>query len=319
VDSDEHISMSKSHEWAGWPELRLAEWQDTRDTLHLWTQIVGKVRLALAPWTNHWWHVPLYVNSVGLTTSLMPHGSAGVEIVFDFSSHELIIQTTRGARRRLRLEPRTVADFYAEFRTCLDELGIGVQINPRPVELDVAIPFPEDTEHASYDPDAAHRFWTSLVSAHRVMSQFRGQFRGKASPVHFFWGGFDLATSRFSGRTAPTHPGGIPNCPDWVMTEAYNAEVSSCGYWPGGAPEGIFYSYAYPEPSAFASSPIHPEEARYDRGLREFVLPYSAVRTAPDPAAELLAFLTSTHDAAATTGNWPLDSTATPVGHRADR
>ena len=235
VDRDARSPTDPGHIWAGWPELRLADWQDTRDTLHLWTQIVGKVRLALAPWANHWWHVPLYVNSVGLTTSLMPFGSDGVEIVFDICSHQLIIQTTRGDIRGLRLEPRTVADFYTEFRARLDELGITVRINPRPVELEAAIPFPEDTDHASYDPGAAYRFWTSLVSAHRVMSQFRGQFRGKASPVHFFWGGFDLATTRFSGRPAPTHPGGVPNCPDWVMAEAYSQEVSSCGYWPGDA------------------------------------------------------------------------------------
>jgi len=289
----------------GWPALPLAQWQDTRDTLHLWTQVVGKVRLALAPAENHWWQVPLYVNSVGLTTSLMPYGALGVEIVLDLSAHQLVIRTTAGGSRSMALEPRSVADFYREFRASLDELGLDVPIHPVPVEVVDAVPFADDTVHASYDPDAAHRFWISLVSAHRVLSRFRGEFRGKASPVHCFWGAFDLAVTRFSGRSAPPHPGGVPNCPDWVMAEAYSDEVSSCGYWPGGAAEGAFYAYAYPEPPEYRHTAVSPPGAAFDESLGEFLLPYADVRTAPDPDALLLDFLTSTHDAAATTGHWP--------------
>jgi len=289
----------------GWPALPIAEWQDTRDTLHLWTQVVGKVRLALAPPINHWWHVPLYVTARGLTTSLMPAGRLGLEVVFDFDSHELLILTTDGADRRMPLEPRSVADFHAEFLAHLGELGVNVRITRMPVEVATAIPFDADDVHASYDPDAVHRFWTSLVSAHRVLSTFRGRFRGKASPVHFFWGAFDLAVTRFSGRTAPPHPGGVPNCPDWVMTEAYDEEVSSCGYWPGGAAEGLFYAYAYPEPPGYREHPVEPAAAGFDAVLGEFVLPYADVRTAADPDEYLLAFLTSTHDAAAATASWP--------------
>jgi hypothetical protein len=288
-----------------WPALPLAQWQDTRDTLHRWTQVVGKVRLALAPAANHWWHVPFYVDGVGLTTSLMPYRGIGVEIVFDLTAHELLLRTTAGGRRRLALEPRSVADFTAEFRSALAELGLDVPFHPVPVELPDAVPFDEDTEHASYDADAVHRFWTSLVSAHRVLSRFRAGFSGKASPVHFFWGAFDLAVTRFSGRPAPTHPGGVPNCPDRVMVEAYREEVSSCGYWPGGAAEGAFYAYAYPEPAGYRQHPVAPPAAGFDASLGEFLLPYADVRTAADPDALLLEFLTSTHAAAETTGGWP--------------
>jgi hypothetical protein len=288
-----------------WPALPLAQWQDTRDTLHLWTQVVGKVRLALAPAANHWWHVPLYVDARGLTTSLMPSRGRGLEVVFDLTSHELQLLTTLGERRRMSLEPRSVADFTAEFRSHLRALDVDVPIHPVPVEVTEAIPFDEDTEHASYDPDAVHRFWTSLVSAHRVLSRFRGEFRGKTSPVHFFWGAFDLAVTRFSGRPAPRHPGGVPNCPDAVMVEAYSDEVSSCGYWPGGAAEGAFYAYAYPEPPGYRTSPVSPPTAAFDEALGEFVLPYADVRQAADPDARLLEFLTSTHAAAARSGDWP--------------
>jgi hypothetical protein len=288
-----------------WPALPLVEWQDTRDTLHRWTQVVGKVRLALAPAVNHWWHVPFYVDSVGLTTSLMPYGDLGVEIVFDLTDHALLLRTTAGGRARMVLEPRSVADFTAEFRSHLGQLGLDVPIHPVPVELADAVPFDEDTEHASYDADAVHRFWTSLVSAHRVLSRFRAGFSGKASPVHFFWGAFDLAVTRFSGRPAPRHPGGVPNCPDRVMVEAYRDEVSSCGYWPGGASEGAFYAYAYPEPPGYRQHPVRPATASFDESLGEFLLPYADVRTAADPDALLLEFLTSTHQAAVTTGSWP--------------
>jgi hypothetical protein len=281
----------------------------------LWTQVVGKVRLALAPPTNHWWHVPLYVCTRGLTTSLMPHGRSGLEITFDFVTHELAIRTTEGAGRRMALEPRSVADFHAELCSHLGELGVHAPINRKPVELVEAIPFDEDDAHASYDADAVHRFWVSLVSAHRVLSTFRGQFRGKASPVHFFWGAFDLAVTRFSGRPAPAHPGGIPNCPDWVMVEAYSEEVSSCGYWPGGASEGIFYAYSYPEPAGYRQHPVRPASASFDGALGEFVLPYADVRAAPDPDDLLLEFLQSTDNAAVITGGWP-DPVSRPVAWR---
>ncbi|HZX02134.1 DUF5996 family protein [Kribbella sp.] len=285
--------------------MEIAAWQPTRDTLHLWTQIVGKVRLALTPHVNHWWNVPLYVNSVGLTTSLMPYRGGGVEITFDFLTHTLLIHTTAGDRRVLRLEPRSVADFYAEFRSALRELDIDVHIRPVPVELPHAIPFDADHEHDSYDPAAVRDFYCSLVHAERVLTKFRSTFSGKVSPVHFFWGAFDLAVTRFSGRLAPRHAGGVPNCPDWVMAEAYSHEVSSCGYWPGGREEGIFYSYAYPIPPALEAAEIRPAAGYYDGELREFVLPYRDVRKADDPDAYLTEFLTSTYDAAKALANWP--------------
>ncbi|WP_369138904.1 DUF5996 family protein [Modestobacter versicolor] len=297
--------MSGTSTFDPWPALPLADWQDTRDTLHLWTQVVGKVRLALAPAANHWWHVPFYVDARGLTTSLMPHRGGGLEVVFDLTAHELQLLTTRGQHRRMALEPRSVADFAAEFRAHLTALDVDVPINGMPVEIADAVPFDEDTGHASYDADAVHRFWTSLVSADRVLSRFRGGWRGKASPVHFFWGAFDLAVTRFSGRPAAPHPGGVPNCPDWVMTEAYSDEVSSCGYWPGGADEGVFYAYAYPEPPGYRQTPVTPAGASFDAALGEFVLPYADVRRATDPDAHLLDFLTSTHETAAATGRWP--------------
>jgi Family of unknown function (DUF5996) len=287
-----------------WPALPVDRWQPTRDTLHLWTQIVGKVRLTLAPWTNHSWHVPLHVNGTGLTTSLMPYADLGVEIAFDFVEHRLVIVTTAGQRRTLELALRSVADFYAEFGAAMHELGVDVPINPMPAEIADAIPFPDDHVHADYDGAAAHAFWLSLVQVHRVFSRFRAEYRGKASPVHFFWGAFDLATTRFSGRAAPPHPGGIPNCPDRVMREAYSDEVSSCGYWPGGAAEGVFYSYAYPQPDGFPDHPIAPENAYFDEGLGEFVLPYADVRAADDPDALLLQFLHSTFDAARDLARW---------------
>jgi hypothetical protein len=289
----------------GWPTLVVQDWQDTRDTVHLWTQIVGKVKLAVTPKVNHWWNVPLYVDAKGLTTSLMPWGSKGFEVSFDFVEHVLNIRVTDGTSRTMVLEPRSVADFHAEFRRHLDDLGITVPITPTPVELAEAVPFAEDTTHASYDTTAMSDFWTSLVSAHRVMSGFRADFNGKNSPVHFFWGAFDLAVTRFSGRAAPPHPGGVPNCPDWVMTEAYSDEVSSAGYWPGGADEGIFYSYAYPQPDGFESADIGVEGAYFDSTLGEFVLPYRTVRTATDPDGLLRQFLDSTAAVAQELAAWP--------------
>ena len=289
---------------AAWPELTLAGWQDTCDTLHLWTQVVGKVRLALEPMVNHWWQVPLYVSARGLTTSVMHSNGLDLEMEFDFVDHVLDIRASSGARRRVVLEPRSVADFYAETMAGLAEIGVPVKIWPRPVEVSEAIPFPEDEVHHAYDAGAAQRFWVALSHARRVMSKFRAGFLGKASPVHFFWGGFDLAVTRFSGRPAPKHRGGVPNCPDWVMEQAYSHEVSSCGFWPGGSAEGSFYSYAYPAPEGFAYSKVEPSAAYFDEALGDFILPYAAVRTAPDPDALVLEFFQSTYDAAAELGRW---------------
>jgi uncharacterized protein DUF5996 len=287
---------------SAWPEL--SDWADTRDTLHMWTQIVGKIRLALEPRVNHWWHVPLYVSARGLTTSLMPTGDRGLEIEFDFIDHVLDLRSTEGQTRQVRLEPRSVADFYDATLSALGHLDVHVTILPRPVEIVDAIPFPADEQHCSYDAGAVRRYWQALVQMHRVMSQFRARFTGKASPVHYFWGAPDMATTRFSGRPAPKHPGGIPNCADWVQQLAYSHEVSSCGFWPGGAAEGLFYSYAYPEPHNFADWPVEPHAAHYDHDLGEFLLPYTDVRTADDPDADLIAFFQSTYEAAADLAHW---------------
>lgn len=289
---------------ASWPSLPVAEWEATRDTLHMWSQVVGKVRMALAPPANHWWHTTLYLSPRGLTTSLIPYGRGGFEMEFDFRRHQLTLETSEGEARAVALEPKPVAQFHAETMEALRELGIAVEILPRPVEVVTAIPFPEDYEHAAYDADAAQRFWRLLLQANRVLSGFRGRFTGKVSPVHFFWGAFDLAVTRFSGRSAPTHPGGAPNCAAWVMEEAYSQEVSSAGYWPGGDGEGLFYSYAYPEPDGFADFPIRPDGAFYSKELREFVLPYESVRTADDPDRALLEFLESSYEAAAELAGW---------------
>jgi hypothetical protein len=287
---------------AAWPEL--SGWEDTRDTLHLWTQVVGKVRLAFEPMLNHWWQVPLYVSARGLTTSLMHVDDRGLEIEFDFIEHLLELRMSDGERRRVPLEPRSVASFYAAVVEALADLGVHVTMLARPVEIPEAIPFALDDKHASYDAAAAQRFWLALLQMHRVMSIFRARFVGKASPVHFFWGGPDLAATRFSGRTAPKHRGGVPNCADWVQELAYSHEVSSCGYWPAGSAEGSFYAYAYPEPDGFAQRRVEPDAASYDDTLGEFLLPYEAVRTADDPDATLLAFFQSTYEAAAELGRW---------------
>jgi hypothetical protein len=297
-----------------WPALTIENWADTRDTLHLWTQIVGKVRMALEPMTNHWWQVTLYVSARGLTTSLMHAGDRGLEVEFDFLAHQLELRTTDGALRRVALEPRSVASFYAATMKSLDELGIPVHIVRRPNEVVEAIPFDEDEVHRSYDADGAHQFWLALVRMHRVLSVFRARFIGKASPVHFFWGGADICTTRFSGRPAPKHRGGVPNCPDFVQEAAYSHEVSSCGYWPGGGDEGAFYAYAYPEPEGFADWPVEPAGARYDQTFGEFVLPYELVRTAPTPDEALLRFFQTTYDAAAELGSWDRDALETRDG-----
>jgi len=287
-----------------WPELTLSAWEDTRATLHMWTQIVGKIRLALEPMVNHWWQVPLYVSARGLTTSLMHAGTKGLEIEFDFFDHVLEARTSEGGRRQVTLEPRSVASFYEATMTALGELGVRVTILARPVEVVEAIPFADDEKHRSYDAAAVRRFWLALVQAHRVMRRFRQGFVGKVSPVHFFWGAADLAVTRFSGRRAPKHPGGIPNCADWVMEAAYSHQLSSCGFWPGGSTEGSFYAYAYPKPDGFESWSVTPDDAYFDRELGEFILPYAAVRTAKDPEAFLLSFFQSTYDAAAELAGW---------------
>lgn len=287
-----------------WPELPVDLWRDTRDTLHMWTQIVGKVRMALTPMVNHWWNVPLYVSTRGLTTSPIPYGSRVFEMTFDFTVHELRIETSDPDQRSVGLSPKPVAVFYEETMAALESLGITVSIMARPVEVDPAVPFASDYSHASYDPVAAERFWRLLVQADRVLRLFRSGYVGKVSPVHVFWGALDLAVTRFSGRGAPRHPGGAPNCGDWVMEEAYSHEVSSAGYFADGASEGAFYSYAYPSPPGFGSAAVSPAEAYYDEGLGEFLLPYSAVRLAADPDATLLSFLQSTYTAAADLGGW---------------
>lgn len=289
-----------------WPALTYADWKDTQATLHMWTQIVGKVRLAQTPWRNHAWHVTLYVTERGLTTSAIPHGAKVFTIDFDFVDHVLAIRVSDGGAADLRLEPRSVADFCAELLATLDRLGVHVKIHASPNEVDPAIPFAEDTEHASYDGDAAHRFWRVLLQTDRVFKHFQTGFLGKVSPSHFFWGSFDHAVTRFSGRKAPLHPGGLPNLPLAVAQEAYTHEVSSAGFWPGGEmmPEPIYYSYAYPSPDGFGQAVVEPADARFEESLGEFVLPYEAVRTALDPDAALLSFLQSTYAAAADLGKW---------------
>jgi hypothetical protein len=289
-----------------WPTLPYAEWQPTLDTLHMWTQIVGKVRLARAPYANHWWQVPLYVTARGLTTSPMPHGERCFEMAFDFCDHRLHIVTGEGEERAIPLAPRATADFYREVMAALDALGLATRIWPRPVEVETAIPFDEDRVHASYAAEAVGRFFGALAQANRVLTAFRGRFLGKVSPVHFFWGAFDLAVTRFSGRPAPRHPGGIPNVADWVMYEAYSHEVSSAGFWPGGAAlaEPVFYAYAYPEPPGFAAARVRPAAAYYHPELHEFVLPYDAVRAAARPDGDLLDFCQTTYEAAADGAAW---------------
>jgi hypothetical protein len=288
-----------------WPELRYEEWADTCATLHLWTQIAGKIRLACAPWANHWWHVPLYVTSRGLTTRAMRYGGRTFEIAFDLLAHRLFITVSDGAVESFALAPMSVARFYAEIMARLKKLGIGVKIWTMPVEIADAIPFEQDEIHKSYDAESAQRFWRVLLAAHHLFTEFRGRFIGKVSPVHFFWGSFDLAITRFSGRTAPSHPG-APNLALWVAREAYSHEVSSCGFWPGngGFGKAAFYAYAYPLPPGFAERRIEPAGAYFDTTLGEFIFPYDAVRTSSDPNAAVLAFLQSTYEAAADSAGW---------------
>src|SRR5690606_27962955 len=291
---------------ADWPELPFTAWSDTAATLHMWTQIVGKVRLVQTPWTNHSWHVALYVTARGLGTSPIACGGRVFDMEFDFVGHRLAIRTTDGAQRDIPLLPRSVADFYGEVFECLRSLDLDVRIHATPNEVPDAIPFDRDTRHHHYDREFAARFWRALVQADRVFKEFRARFLGKCSPVHFFWGSLDLAVTRFSGREAPPHPGGIPNFPDRVAREAYSHEVSSAGFWPGGSgiDHAAFYSYAYPQPPGFAEARVRPAAASWSPALGEFLLPYDAVRMAPSPDDVLLEFLQSTYEAAADRARW---------------
>jgi uncharacterized protein DUF5996 len=301
---------------APWPELPTAGWRETYATLHLWSQIVGKIRLTRTPWLNHSWHVALYVTARGLTTSPIPDGTRTFQIDFDFIDHVLRISVSDGATRQFALAGQSVASFHAAVMAKLEELGIHLAIDEMPSELPDPIPFPEDEKHASYDPDAVRRFFQILVNVDRVFKQFRTGFLGKASPVHFFWGSFDLAVTRFSGRRAPRHPGGVPNLPDEVACEAYSHEESSAGFWPGsGAIDyPAFYSYVYPEPQGFRAVKVGPEAAFFSEALGEFILPYDAVRTAAQPDQALLEFLQSTYDAAANTAKWDRDALECTLG-----
>lgn len=289
-----------------WPELPLEAWSETYATLHLYLQIVGKVRLVLSPWVNHSWHVTLYVTARGLTTSAMPCDDRTLQVDFDFIDHRLRISTSDGRTSGFSLEPQPVATFYARLMEALAKLDVHVKIDRTPNEIEQAIPFDQDHTHAAYDSEYVGRFWRVLAQSHRVFSAFRARFIGKCSPVHFFWGAPDLAVTRFSGRTAPEHPGGVPNLPDRVAREAYSHEVSSCGFWPGGGavPYAAYYSYAYPEPAGFSRAAVKPSSAFYSAELREFILPYDSVRLSASPDDTLLTFLQSTYEAAADLGAW---------------
>ena len=287
-----------------WPSLRVDDWVPTRETLHMWSQIVGKIRLTHSPMVNHWWQVTSYVTARGLCTSAIPYGTEVFDIEFDFIDHQLVIRSSTGATRAVALESKSVAEFYSQTMHALDELGLHTRIQPHPNEVDPALRFDEDVEHASYDPVAAQLFWRQLLAASRVFGRFRSRFVGKVSPVHFFWGAMDLACTRFSGRGAPRHPGGAPNVGDWVMVEGYSHELSSCGFWPGGGEEGAFYAYAYPEPDGFAEYSVRPAEAHYSKEHGEFLLPYEVVRQAADPDEVLLAFLQDSYEAEAVCAGW---------------
>ena len=308
-----------------WPPIPFAEWQETAKTLHMWTQVVGKVRLSLTPWTNHSWHVTLYLTAQGLTTSPIYFGPRALQIDFDFVDHVLRLRTggttsvsseeftgrerarpSIGQEKIIQLAPKSVATFYGEVMMALSELQVPVEINTTPNEVDPAIPFEQNRTDSAYDPEYASRFWRVLLQSDRVFKEFRSEFCGKCSPIHFFWGSFDLAVTRFSGRRAPQHPGGVPHLPDAVTREAYSHEVSSLGFWPGNAmmPDPVFYSYAYPEPAGFSGAAVRPSSAGYNLQLKEFVLRYDEMRKAASPDAALLEFAHSTYDAASTLGNW---------------
>lgn len=289
-----------------WPGLPLEAWSETCATLHLWTQIVGKIRMVQSPWINHGWHVTLYVTARGLTTTPIPYGTRTFQIDFDFIAHRLTLQSSDGRSGGFLLQPQSVAAFYTRLMEEMNKLGFHVCVRVNPSEVADPIPFDQDETHRAYDPNYAARFWQILVQADRVFKQFRGRFIGKCSPVHFFWGAADLAVTRFSGRPAPLHPGGIPGLPDWVTREAYSHEVSSCGFWPGGGPipYPAFYSYAYPEPAGFPEAAVKPDTAFYSTDFREFILPYDTVQQSESPDDTLLAFLQTTYEAAAGLGKW---------------
>jgi hypothetical protein len=300
------VTIAATARSEAWPSLALEDWSDTCATLHLWTQIVGKIRLAKSPWVNHSWHVTLYVTTRGLTTSPIPYGMRTFQIDFDFISQQVTIQSSEGGVGHVPLQPQSVAVFYRRLMEEMEKLDLHVQIHKKPNELPEPIAFDQDQTHTAYDQQYANRFWRVLVQADRVFKQFRARFIGKCSPVHFFWGAPDLAVTRFSGRKAPEHPGGIPYLPDAVTREAYSHEVSSCGFWPGGGPipYPAFYSYAYPEPPGFAETRVKPEAAFYSAKLREFILPYDAVREADAPDETLLEFLQTTYETAANLAGW---------------
>ena len=290
-----------------WPALPFEEWKDTYATLHRWTQIVGKTRMALTPPLNHWWHATLYVSARGLTTSLIETDALGFEVEFDFVNHVLDIRTSKDTGAQIPLKPQSVADFYNQYAGAMRRLGIPFSIHPTPNEVPDATPFPEDRAHASYDPEYANRLWRILFSAEEVFREFRGRFLGKSSPVHFFWGSFDSAVTRFSGRRAPVFSGAVMNCPSYVMLEAYSHEVSSGGFWPGTVgmlEEPAFYSYCYPEPPGFPKAAVKPSAAYYHDVMHEFVLPYEKMRSLPNPEAALMDFLQSTYEAGANLGGW---------------
>ncbi len=289
-----------------WPAIPYAQWQTTAAALHLYLQIVGKYRLARSPWINHAWHATFYVTPRGLTTSSVPDGDGGTEVIFDLVDHVLRVQCGGGRTGHFPLAPMSVADFHSQFIGLITDLGGNARIHGSPNELEDPVPFAEDTTSRPYDSDAVSRFHRALVTVSRIFQEFRTGFRGKVSPVHVFWGSFDLAVTRFSGRRAPLHPGGIPNLPDDVTQEAYSHEVSSAGFWAGGGPvdEAAFYSYAYPAPEGFSGAPVNPDTVYFNKDFGEFILPYEAVRTATDPEATLLTFLESTYEAAATLGDW---------------
>jgi len=304
-----------------WPALPFEAWEDTAGTLHLWLQVVGKIRLSHSPWVNHQWHATLLPTARGLTTLEIPYrpdngpgpgagtppeAPAGFQLDLDFFDHVVRLSTTAGGTAEVEMRPRSVADFHDTLLAELAALGVEARIHGAPNELPDPVPFAENHAPADYDPEAAHRYFRALSSTARVFGEFRARFIGKSSPVHLFWGAMDLAVTRFSGRRAPAHPGGIPHLPDWITREAYSHEVSSAGFWPGSAafPEPIFYAYAYPNPDGYAARPVRPEPARWEPALSEFVLPYEAVRTAASPEAELLAFLESTYEAAAELAAW---------------
>jgi len=305
-----------------WPELPFAGWLDTLDTLHRWTQIVGKTRMSHAPMQNHWWNATLYVTPRGLGTGVIPEGARNFDVEFDFIDHALVIRVSDGSTSKITLRPLSVAEFYAEYVAALASLGIHADIWPVPMELPDTLRFDEDHTHSSYDPHAANRCWQALAQADRVLKIFRGRFLGKSSPSHFWWGSFDLSCTRFNGKRAPVHPGGVPNCPEFVTREAYSHECISVGWWPGtagGLEEPAFYAYAYPEPPGCPTAPLDPPEAYYHMGMHEWILPYDAVRKAPDPDSMLLSFCQSTYSAAANLGGWDRGTLERPADFQPEK